>query len=166
VVGRTAAADRRKGETAPKRVAVPEAEFLTAARAALPDDEYRVVVAVVEWAKKAGLAGNFKRGVTDTTFLPPMTCGGRTLYPMSLAARTGLWLNMARVKNYPPFSDPAFRAEFHRRLEATGATVPADRMVGYPQLKYEALASASALAAILDALGWLVAELRKVPANT
>lgn len=162
VVGRTAAAGRRKGEPAAKREVVDEAEFLTAAREALPDDQYRVAAGMVEWAKGLGLGMNFKRGKTDTSFLPPVPSGGRNSFPLAVYAKDGVWLQVYRLLNYPPVSDPGFRDELYRRLDAAGVKVPAERMTGYPAIPYDVLVSDATRAGVLDTLDWLVAEFRKL----
>jgi hypothetical protein len=161
VIGRTAAAGRRKGGRSDERVAVGEADFLAAARATLPDDEYAVVIALIEWARGRGLGANYKRGKTDTSFLPAVRLRTRTSFPFSFTASDGAWLQLKNMRNYPPVSDPVFRAELHRRLELTGVTIAPERMIGFPKLEYAALVPPAALAAALEAFDWLVDELQK-----
>ena len=105
---------------------------------------------------------NFKRGKKDTSFLPPVRSGGRDTFPIAVYAKDGVWLQLSFIRNYPPASDPAFRAELHRRLDAAGAKVPVEWMAGFPEIPYEVLVSDTTRAGVLDALNWLVGEFRKV----
>lgn len=81
--------------------------------------------------------------------------------PISLRTSGHLILQMKFLVNKVPFDSEERRAELLRRLNALpGVSIPEDRMLGLPSIPLAVLADGVATTGLLEALRWLVREIR------
>lgn len=168
LVGQTAAAHQRKvgsgGSTRQQKV--DEATFLNVAREKLTDEDIGVIRRLIGWAGGQRLVPNFNRYPTSASFIPIVETAAGARYPLSVQSGGDVWVQMKWLRDSPPFNDERMRQDLCNRLNAVpGLQVASERMTGFPRVAISILHDDAALAKFLDAMTWVVQELRKAQGN-
>lgn len=161
VLGQTAAAQQKKAGGSSNYPTVDRAAFLDDLLAQGRRAEESAVRAILGWSDAEGLESGSWRTQRGCSFIPTLHHRGTKYYPISLRTSGHLILQMRSLVNKPPFASEEKQAELLRRLNAVpGVNIPEDRLRGMPSIPLALLASEDAMARLLDALGWLVGEIR------
>jgi hypothetical protein len=160
VLGQTEAALQKKSVRGPSRTTICEREFLARVAEKRPVDEQAVFQQIIEWARQEGLQDDFSRGSKGFKFAPILKVGARKIQPIDLHAKG--WVRLRRtLKNHPPFDHPAKRNQLFRMIQQLPSlTLSEHGMEGSPKLLTSALTRSEPMSHLLEALSWLLAELR------
>jgi hypothetical protein len=106
------------------------------------------------------LEGHYSRGAEGFKFAPALKVGGRPIRPIDLHAKG--WVRVRRtLKRHPPFDDRKKRDELLEKIQGLPSLVLTEHgMEGSPKIITSGLTSIEQMSCLVDALSWLVSELR------
>lgn len=160
VIGHTAAAKQKKQGT-PSGRAWNEQTVLAEIEARRGPEVAAVARKIVDWAHDKGLGQWSGSGKRDGSLFFKVVGNGREYWPFALWTYGRLEIQFQTLKTVPPFESEHLRNEFLDRLNRMpGASPPADAIAKRPSIDLLTLQNGTALALLLDALGWAVETLR------
>lgn len=144
---------------------ISEQEFLNRLSEQVGDggDTEEAARKLLDWSKRANLTLDFKRKVRGSRVLIGMKTESGWVNPLSFWDAGHAWLQMAFLKEYPPFDQQEKRQELHDKLKETkGFVLGPKGMEGDPKIDLPKVARANQVDDFLNALGWVVEQLRPV----
>ena len=134
VMGQTEQSRQKKALGSSRREAISEQEYLCEFDAARSPEEQRVARRVIEWARRAGLQDDFRRGQLGAVFIPRLEHGEHGFHPFSMEGKGMLLIRMRQLKHHPPFDDPTKREELRRKIQTIpGLQTTEAGMEGFPR---------------------------------
>jgi hypothetical protein len=161
VIGQTAQAQQRKGQTSPeKRQWTPE-RFYAALRetsGAAVDPARRLE----EWATSRGLEIYWGYGTVFGSFIPMFVHNGLRYQFFAVRTNATLELQFGYLRTKPPFDSELKLRELASRLnEIPGIAIPGDRVNRFPNMALAVLAEPAVISAFLEIFDDVIEEVRR-----
>jgi hypothetical protein len=164
VMGQTAEAEKKKGPASHSGKQWEEESFFAELRRR-PDGGYAAEAKrVYDWSRQAGLRIHWGGLWNNGAFYPVLDHNGREFSPV--AGRTGfvnayLELRLGKLKDTPPFDNPAKRGEFVNLLNTIpGVSIKEEECNKFPSVRLAVLSKAGSLDKFLEVLEWAYNQVR------
>ena len=163
IIGQTAEAQARKGR--PEGRQWDEPSFLEEIERRQGPEDREVARQIIEWSRSHLPRFTWGKGAQFGGFSPALDHAGRSYFPFYMWTNGRMQIQFHHLRGLPPFDEVAVREEFLRRLtEVPGTQFSVDAINRNSGLPLRALTTPEAMATLLAAFEWFLAEAVKAPA--
>lgn len=160
IIGRTAAAEARKGSP-PQAAVWTEQRIRERLRQRGGEAAIAVLDRILEWARTAMPNLWFGRGTTDGSIIPRVFLDGRRYLFFAIWTYDTIELQPQHMKYMPGFEPDERRREFLERINRIpGVSVPLDAIQRRPSFAMKLLGNDEALRAFFDVMEWAISIAR------
>lgn len=163
VIGQTAEAERKKSPGQRTERQWDETTFFSVLDSRPEENLAGDARRIYEWGQKAGLRVRWSRGQNGAFYLV-LNHSNRDYFP--IAIRTGFTnayveFQFGRLKDAPPFNNPAKRSELLRRLnDIPGVSISEEQSTKYPGVPLAVLSKDGVLRKFIETLDWVLTEIK------
>jgi hypothetical protein len=161
LIGQTAEADRKKGESGQGEKQWDEASFFEDLKQKRGEKEAEVARTILAWGKKNLIRLWWGKGKQDGSFYPMLDHQGKEHWVTSVWTYGRVEIPFQWMLSRRPFDGEAKRLELRDRLNRIpGVQIPADAITRRPSIPLALLTTEAALKDFLAVLDWYVAEVK------
>jgi hypothetical protein len=163
--GQTVTARDKKGPRPLRRW--EEASFFQDLEERRGEREAAVCRAIFDWSIRRGLKIEWGKGSQDGSFLVRLQTERATYNLLNAYTYGRIEVPLKHLKRTPPFDDDEKRLDLLKRLNTIpGVEIERDGIERWPRISLSILTRDSAVAKLIDAFEWVVAEVTGVDSET